>query len=176
MTWEAKRRWSAFCLPLAGHRSSTPLNVLNWQARVNRQLSWALAYKWQEQLREAAGAARSILLLWKAPSRLLQPGPGLQHKNLSNHHRLSVSNGHSRVGSLFLHEPRGRQRRTNQQIKPMAYHSGVSAMMTLKSRGWKWISVQNSRRSAITASPIWHRLSHTNIIAAHWLHTVCSCV
>lgn len=45
MRWEATRRWSALCVPLAGHLSSTLLNVLNWQARVNRQLSWPLGSK-----------------------------------------------------------------------------------------------------------------------------------
>lgn len=166
MRWEAKRRWSALCLPLAGRLSSTLLNVLNWQTRVNRQLSWPLGSKGRSGVERLLERLSLFFCSEKLPLASLSLGLHCKIKNLSNHCRLSASNGHPRVDSLPLHEPRGRERHTDQQIKPMAYRSRASTVMTLKSQFWKWIHVLNSRRLAQTAK----RATGTQIWLSHDWH------
>lgn len=94
-----KERWSRLWLPLAGCLSSALLNVLNWQGGVNRQLPWPLSSERKRQSWVAGGALCPILLRWKALSSCLSgTRPELPHKDLSNHCRLSASNGNPRVG------------------------------------------------------------------------------
>lgn len=110
-----KERWSRLWLPSAGCPSSALLNVLNWQGCVNRQLPWPLSSERKRQSWVTGGALRPILLHWKALSSCL-PGTRLEppHKNLSNHCRLSVSNGNPRVGFFAsMSQEGGREKQIN---------------------------------------------------------------